>query len=377
MIHNPSLLLNRLKIELAKKDITVPGCRVPLPAVIYMAPTMRCNLHCRICGLQANLSRPERIPPNTDFSREMSWKNWCDFLDQIGTFKPKVLLSGGEPLLSEHTIPIVERLSQRYRMHVGVGTNGLLLEDCAADLFKAGIRHLYISIDGVNDVYESIRGNGNFAQLDRSLATLHQLIREYGSKAPGVNAIIVMTPETIPHLLSTVQYLSEFGIRRFSVQHFFHFSSLDLASVSACTQDPRQNPRWTWGEQIDTDQFDIGDISAAINQLRIVARTKRDLHIEFVPDLSIRDLQNYYRPRPMPDVPGFKCPLFRLGTYIYPDGSVIPAHFCHFYSVGNVRMTSFRDIWYGSEYTWIRRTIAKEGWLPVCSYCMIPYGACI
>ncbi len=147
-----------------------------------------------------------------------------------------------------------------------------------------------------------------------------------------------------------MDYLVNFGIRRFSFQHFFHFTSTDLKRVTACAEDPRQNPRWTWGEQIDAGLFDLREVTEAIRDLREVAGSRHDLYLEFVPDLSFQDLQSYYHARPMPEVPGFHCPLFRIGTYIYPDGSVFPAHFCHFYPVGNVRITPFRDIWYGPEY---------------------------
>lgn len=374
---NPTLLTNRIKLEWVKKFPTCRFLGTPLPAIVYMAPTMRCNLQCRICGLSENLNRADRIPEGTDFSREMSWEEWRPFLDQLGSFKPKVLVSGGEPLLSENTIPIVERLSHKYHMHVGVGTNGLLLEHCAADLFKAGVAHLYISIDGIGDVYEAIRGKGRFAQLQRSLAEVQRLRHDYASAAPGINAIIVMTPGNLKSLRETVDHLTQFGIRRFSFQHFFHFDSDDLARLSVCAKDPRQNPRWTWGEQIDINMFRIADIEEALEDLKEIAEVRADLCIEIRPDLCAANLQNYYVSRPMPAVAGFRCPLFNLGTYIYPDGSVFPAHFCYFSPVGNIRTEPFRKIWYGNAYKHIRRAVAREGWLPACGYCMIPYGACI
>ncbi|KAK8769716.1 hypothetical protein V5799_013820 [Amblyomma americanum] len=60
----------------------------------------------------------------------------------------KIRLTGGEPLVRNDTVSIVERLSKIPHLKVlGITTNGLILSKKIQDLKKAGLTHVNISLD--------------------------------------------------------------------------------------------------------------------------------------------------------------------------------------------------------------------------------------
>ena len=149
---HPYLARNRLLVEMAKHGFLHKLPWTPMPALVFLVPTMRCNLDCITCGIRHNMKLPERRPPGTQFEAEMPWDEWKIIIDQIGQFHPGVLISGGEPLMSENTIPIIRRLVHKHGLYVNLGTNGLLLGQYARELAVSGINRLFISVDGFGAV---------------------------------------------------------------------------------------------------------------------------------------------------------------------------------------------------------------------------------
>lgn len=119
--------------------------------------TTRCNLKCKHC-------RTEEV--NSDLS-----------LEQIELIAQKiahpqrriVFLSGGEPLVRKDIVQVVS-IFKKYVPCVCVNTNSLLLnEQLLNDLIDAGLNYIQVSLDGVRETHDYMRGTGNF---DRAIEKL-------------------------------------------------------------------------------------------------------------------------------------------------------------------------------------------------------------
>lgn len=104
--------------------------------------TEKCSLRCVYC-------MPAEGVPLTPNEKLLSSDEIVHLATLFATFGVnKVRLTGGEPLVRKDTLDIVEKLSQIPQLEtLGMTTNGLVLSRKLADLKKAGLTHLNISLD--------------------------------------------------------------------------------------------------------------------------------------------------------------------------------------------------------------------------------------
>ncbi len=122
-----------------------------IPTLISWNITFRCNLRCVHCYLDA---RPEKRNDELSLDEGMSL---IEDLWKVGT--RTLILSGGEPLLREDLLDLVQYGTKNH-LRMALGTNGTLIdEDMARALKHAGIRKIAISLDSVNaDQHDQFRG---------------------------------------------------------------------------------------------------------------------------------------------------------------------------------------------------------------------------
>ncbi|HPO60911.1 MAG TPA: radical SAM protein, partial [Exilispira sp.] len=118
----------------------------------------RCNLRCTHC-YQDNYSNNQELDLNSLFkiadNLNYSMKNMHRHLN--------LSITGGEPLLSDHLIELMEYLDNlSFIDQANIITNGTLLEEKLAYFSKIKkCQKIFISLDGTcSDSNDSIRGNG-------------------------------------------------------------------------------------------------------------------------------------------------------------------------------------------------------------------------
>ncbi|GMV41290.1 MAG: radical SAM/SPASM domain-containing protein [Myxococcales bacterium] len=127
---------------------------------LFLEVTRRCNLACRYCGSSCT----GRLPPD-----EMDVTEWVGVVEQIARdFDPRqvmIAVTGGEPLLKEGIFELFRAL-QRLGFRYGMVSNGQLLDaTMAQDLVRSGIRSISLSLDGVPEVNDALRGRGAAAKV--------------------------------------------------------------------------------------------------------------------------------------------------------------------------------------------------------------------
>jgi hypothetical protein len=106
-LHNPRVLKtflyegyrNLLGVSLDRRSH--PGLS-GLPIEVILDLTRRCNLRCQMC---TQIRHSKNIPSQLSWynpERELPLDGWVDLLDQMTSFRPRLHITGGEPLVYPH-----------------------------------------------------------------------------------------------------------------------------------------------------------------------------------------------------------------------------------------------------------------------------------
>ena len=118
--------------------------------------THECNLRCSHC-YQEDYSAEKSYP-----ELEMIFFQYHDFCCKYN-FKGHINFTGGEPFLSENLFPLLD-LCEKYGYTFGILTNGTLLNQDIADILSKynNLCFVQVSIDGIRETHDMIRGKGSF-----------------------------------------------------------------------------------------------------------------------------------------------------------------------------------------------------------------------
>jgi len=168
---------------------------------LRVSVTQRCNLRCFYCHREGETQptytemTPEEIERVTRIAASL----------EIG----KVKLTGGEPLLREDIVEIVDRLSHTPRVReVAMTTNGIPLRSLAKPLKDAGLVRVNVSLGTLDsDVYRAIAGVDAVSQILEG-------IREAGrvGLSPIKVNMVVLKGLNENHLQGMIDFTRENGL---------------------------------------------------------------------------------------------------------------------------------------------------------------------
>jgi radical SAM protein with 4Fe4S-binding SPASM domain len=147
----------------APRVVSTPG-KSPDPSLRYLEwlVTSRCNLSCAHCYLGSS--------GTDDFPKDLIES----LLDQFSRMQGlRILVSGGEPLLYPH-FDYLNDCMPRYPIRAVLLTNGTLLNK--ERVGRLNFHEVQISLDGMEEGHEAIRGKGSFRKAVRAM----ELICEAG-----------------------------------------------------------------------------------------------------------------------------------------------------------------------------------------------------
>jgi len=138
---------------------------------LRVSVTDRCNLRCVYC-------MPEEGIKLIDHSEVISFEEIIEVIEEgIRLGITKVRITGGEPLVRRGIINLVRMVASLNKItDFGMTTNGILLEQFASELSKAGLHRINISLDTVNpDKFSQLTRGGDinkvFAGIEAAKAT--------------------------------------------------------------------------------------------------------------------------------------------------------------------------------------------------------------
>jgi radical SAM protein with 4Fe4S-binding SPASM domain len=232
-------------------------------------------------------------------------------------FESSFTVTGGEPFLRSDFSAIIEALHQR-GFDTYILTNGTLInQERARELADLGVRGVQISLEGPEQIHDSIRGAGSFAA---SLNGIHNIV------SSGIELTLNTTLSEInaPHFMDMISLASALGARKLG------FSRLVPSGG---------------GKQL------IGSMLSrtAVEDLyrKIFSMNTGDLKIVTGDPVA----SQYRSPEQIAygsSVPSGGCAAGVSGLTIMPDGTVTPCRRLPI-PIGNVRTDSLREVWATSD----------------------------
>jgi len=182
-----------------------------------------CNLKCRMCNPTDSTSWNDWEQVEEFYDKEKNYiadnvrklnlvrkpyldkfednPNWWDSFEKLLPYFRRVEFAGGEPLMDPQHFRILDMLKPYgHQIEIKYATNGTTL-----GISKGRTIHEYwpdfrsvavnVSIDGIGDVYEYIRGNANFSEVVENIKTIQTIpnvSRVVGAVAVQVSNVLIL-----------------------------------------------------------------------------------------------------------------------------------------------------------------------------------------
>lgn len=198
---------------------SIRSTTVAYPSTIMLELTNHCNLHCTICPREYDYGRAmEKGNMQVDQAKKIIDELW-PYLDSVG------LTGMGETFLYNDLEQVVDYIKSRNKgIIISISTNAMLpkfIEQVSNLVNK--IDTIQVSIDGLDSVYENIRQNASFKELDKNLKLLSAICK---NSETTLMLNMVVTKENYFQMPSMVKYSEKIGIG------YLDFTLFNLASVT-------------------------------------------------------------------------------------------------------------------------------------------------
>lgn len=178
---------------------------------LFWECTWRCNLSCLHCGSDCKSSSMLPDMPAEDFLRAID-----SLLPHVDPHRLNIVITGGEPLVRSDLEKVGLELYRR-ELPWGIVTNGMLLSDSRfRSLRQAGLHNLTISLDGLEETHNWMRGNA--LSFGRALGAIRM-----AAKAGNLNFDVVtcVNRRSLDELDAVKELLVEAGVKKWRLFTIF------------------------------------------------------------------------------------------------------------------------------------------------------------
>lgn len=262
---------------------------------IHLNMTEDCNLGCIYCYA-------------TDRGVSQETLDYDDLLQIVSSAKHlssncTLTFTGGEPLISNHTIPLA-LAAKKSGLSTYLLTNGTLIDERNADEITSAFDRVKISLDGSSaHIHESLRGEGTFEPTVNAIRLL---------KSRGVELLVSMTVTGL-NIQDIANMVMAYG-------SLLTFAPLFPLGRARCNDDLS-----IAGDQYYAALHDIAGINPCVDILNALSSNNQRK--------------------------SFKCSMGDGSISIAANGDVYPCHLLHYpqFNAGNLRTQSLEDIYRTSE----------------------------
>ena len=280
-----------------------------VPLVLSWNVTLRCNLKCSHCYINAKESKlPDEL--STDAAKML--------IHQITEVsRPLLILSGGEPLLRDDIYEIIRYGADR-GLRMGMGSNGMLIDDEVAGKLKdAGMWTVAISLDSSNpERHDEFRGvEGCWEHAVNAIKAL----KKVGIETQVNCSVTQQNYDEVDDIMALAESL---GVDNFHL--FFLVPTGRGTDIEDIT--PTMYEDMIRSTLAKTTKYKLNVKPSCAPQFMRVAK-----------DQGV-DMSRWVR----------GCMAGLYYCRIYPSGEVTPCPYMPV-SLGNIHKKSFKDIWFNSE----------------------------
>lgn len=341
------------------------------PLTVYWSVNSVCNLHCKMCDV-GNVNADSNFFANLRIDgklHEIQIDRFKSVIDEVALSRPMVSITSTEPLMYR---PLAEAVgyARARGLDVAVTTGAYTLPKRAEELAEAGLNYLSVSIDGPQDLHNSIRGRADsFQKATEGIVRFKEAVTRLNKSAQIL----------INYTISNLNYhsLADF----YDSMAAIPVDRINFTYMNYVTEDLANAHNALWGEKYkatvnclnDDTQPDRVDIAVLYEQVQQVkARDAGVGRVTFLPEFSLDQLRRYfYAPGEFMD--HTRCMVSWFIAQIIASGEVIPYTRCYHVPFGNINEQPFLEIWNGEKARAWRRELRHERRFPACTRCDLVY----
>ena len=353
----------------------------PIPIQKLNIMFQACNLTCPMCSVNVNnteIGQILRDYPDAATGPQLRLDEYKRALDDVRDqnprgHKPVISIAGGEPTYFPYLVDLVEYARKELEFPVGLTTNGTLLNESQLERLAACGIGITISLDGMRETHDSIRGEGNY---DKAINLLKLAVKLKKEKYPqfSVYSLFCIQECNQDEMSEVARHnIEEIGVDCQTMSYYIFAREDTLAAHEAWRKsyDLPETYRIDLlhgGEASKSDFSDFDFAKIYANQVRIVDTYQS--RVNFEPHFrSEADLVSYFtKNEPMKEYFGNICAPSHLAVNLLSNGDVLFYPQCFQIKLGNVREQSVVEMWMGDQMNEIRETLGRS-LSPICAHC--------
>jgi radical SAM protein with 4Fe4S-binding SPASM domain len=335
-----------------------------------------CNLRCHTCGQWGDNGYLLNEDVNQLRKQEVSTERYIEQLHDLKKHghSPILYFWGGEPMLYKGLLDLIDE-GAKLGMPPTIATNGTNVAKNAERMVAAPMALIQISVDGSNpDTHNAARpgvnkSHNNFKDV---IAACEAIKEEKAKRGQTLPLVVTLTTINRENYFDLVNIYERF--KGLADMHIFYLSWwIDDETAKAYGQDFKdrfgEDMALPFGWVGDWNKFDYNALSQQLKELKKRSMPLSASPVYIMPDLvEPDDLVTYYTKHS--ERFGYdQCVSIYQNPEIDSNGNLSPCRDYHDYVVGNIKEHSILELWNSERYVKFRKSIAKEGLMPVCSRC--------
>lgn len=302
-----------------------------LPFRLYLEPTTRCNLECRMC-IKSISQRPQL---------DLSFDGFLRIMRHFPYLQDLQLQGIGEPLLNPDIFRMIEYAKAK-RVRVGLFTNATLVDpEMAKRALNSGLDWINLSLDAAScDTYETIRKGARYEEVIENISAMMAIKKEI---TPAISIWFTAMMMNIQELPAIIRLAKRLGIGKVAVQGAH-----------------------SWGNDFLRGYLKNDYLFKDI-------KLTRQAFIEATQEAKRLKVRLDFRPRYFQEGKKRVCRWPWVSCFITADGFVTPC--CvqgsdpKILSFGNVFEEDFKVIWNSHLYQGFRRQLKSKNPPEICNDC--------
>jgi radical SAM protein with 4Fe4S-binding SPASM domain len=337
------------------------------PTFVNIELSNKCNLQCKFCWFHG-----ENGVGNKYKDSELTTEEVFLLINQLDQFKPSIYLGGSEPFIRKDFLSIL-RYIKKHKLNVAFTTNGTLINTpINNELVSLAIDNMTFSLDGDEKTHDEIRGKGIFQKVVNNIRQLGEVKKINNSKKPVITVNITLNPLTVGQIdktIHTIREATQNNVNYYRLHHLWFITQRELREHQNRTAKYLRCKAAGATSHLlnESENFDFSDLSNELLKLN------NSSQIIFFPHLHAKDLKRYYTE----SIPiRYRCIAPFHGAIIKPNGDMVfcPDEWIDDYILGNIKRSSFLNIWKNKKARHFRSTILRHGVFPSCKRCSWMYS---
>lgn len=285
-------------------------------------------------------------------------------IDEVRYFKPFISITSTEPLLYPYILDAVEYVVKS-GLKINITTNGFLLKRYASDLVKKGLQRLTVSLDGPQEIHDSIRGvSGSYRNSIEGIQALDSYKKLYNSEYPQIFVNTTILDINASHLLKFMR-----GLPLKMVHQVGFMTMVFCTKELACKHNAVFGDRYLATETclsggMNPNNIDVDDL---FDELCAIKSKFGDKAAYFF-KLDRETLRTYFQ-KPDEFINGNRCVFPWYTAQITSSGNMVGLTRCYNNSFGNIIDDKFANVWNGEKMRKFRLDLKRHKRFPACTRC--------